>query len=153
MGPSMHVRTRAVWMSIASLAALGLGAWLCSAPSLPAATSAERASTQAKPELASAPAFPQRPALRRLASQRASAPVVGQRADLTPTGAARREVDSPEQLARAEQAYGARLDRNIDELQAQAQSARERGETERAELMARRIEGLSRRRAELEARG
>ena len=152
MGHFAHSRTRAVWMSVTSLAALGFGAWLCSAPSLPEASSAEHASNQAGPSLASAASELPRPALR-LAPPRVQAPGSREHTAPTPTGVQHREVDSREQLARAEQAYGARLDRNIDELQAQAQSARESGQTERAELMQRRIEGLSRRRAQLEARG
>lgn len=155
MGRSTHSRRRAVWMSLASLTALGLGAWLCSTPSLSPAISAERSLAQASPEQPSVSAERERPTAqpRRLAPRRSPAPALVERTGLTPTGAVSHRVDSPEQLARAEQAYGARLDRNIDELQAQAQSARERGQTERAALMERRIEGLSRRRAELEAAG
>ncbi len=59
-----------------------------------------------------------------------------------PTGTGAREIEPPEELRRAEQAYAERLEDTITHLEESANTARAEGNTARAELMERRIEAL-----------
>lgn len=72
--------------------------------------------------------------------------------DPTPTEVVEHQgVEAHDDLGEAEWAYRERIDRNIASLAVAATLAREQGQLERAELMERRISGLTRRAAQFEA--
>ncbi|MBL4689742.1 MAG: hypothetical protein JKY37_34455 [Nannocystaceae bacterium] len=71
--------------------------------------------------------------------------------DPTPPEVEHRGIEAHEDLGEAEWAYRERIDRNIASLAVAATLAREQGHLERADLMERRISGLTRRAAQFEA--